>query len=58
MTMNHFSGSKKEAKGVTESVNVLLGSPIGKCDIMAQGGGTTLMSLTHTPMEMIQRYYN
>lgn len=55
VTMNHFSGNKRQARGATESVNVVLGSPARKCDIMAQGGGTTLVSLSHTRRIMIQR---
>lgn len=53
--MSHFSGSKRQAKGATESVNVLLGSPVRKKDIMAQGGGTTVVSLSRAGMIMIQR---
>lgn len=52
---SHFSHSKRQAKGATESVNVLLGSPARKHDIMAQGRGATLVSLSWAGMITIQR---
>jgi len=40
-------------------VNALSGSPSRKLDIMAHREGTSLMSLSHTGMIVIQRYcYN
>ena len=55
MTTSRFSGGKRQAKEATENVNVLLGSPARKRDIMTQGGGTTLASLSHTGIIMTQR---
>lgn len=50
--MSHFSGIKRQEKGTTESVNVFLGSSARKRHIMAQGGSTTIVPLSHARMIM------